>query len=114
MITKRPRPMQGFERPNVLYPHGFADARNILVLHDPCRARSPVTRARSFRWFAALSERFHAFLDLRLVSAVDRLVVPTLLGQVLLIDPAAFVVVAVLVVGAVAELLRTLVMGVAQ
>ena len=49
-----------------------------------------------------------------LVAAVDRLVVAPLLRQIRLIDPAAFVIVAVLVVLAVAQLLGPPVMAVAQ
>src|SRR6476620_4129747 len=62
-------------------------------------------------YLAALIE---APLDLRLVAAIDRLVIAPVLGQIRLLDPAALEGVAVLLIRAVAELLRPLVMGVAQ
>ena len=63
---------------------------------------------------ASFPQLLHPPPDFRLVAAVGRLVVAPLFRQVRLIDPAAFVVVAVPVAFAVAELLRPAVVGVAQ
>src|SRR5689334_11907899 len=59
-------------------------------------------------------QRVHSLLDLGFVAAVYRQIIAAILRQVRLVHPAAFVVVAVLIALAVAELLRALVMRVAQ
>src|SRR5438876_597717 len=78
-------------------------------------APTPLPSFAVLRLLFALSEFVQAGLDLRFVAAVGRLIILRVRRDVLLIHPAAFVVVRVLITHAVAEhLLRPLVLLVAE
>src|SRR5439155_4916407 len=56
----------------------------------------------------------HTFLDDRFITALDRLVITTVLRQIRLVHPAAFKIMAVLIFVAVTELLGAWVVRIAQ
>src|SRR5262245_12924716 len=85
--------------------NGGKGARSVTSLSLPDDSRSAPLPA---------AQLFEALADGGLEAAVGRLVVAAAFRQVLLIDPGAGVVVAVFVAFAVAQLLRPLVMRVAQ